>query len=421
MNELLYKRENYLSKLRGFYNSIDLIKVISGVRRCGKSSLMKLIYNELIENGVKKENITFINLDKRPYKDIQTSDKLEEIIDSIFERINGIKYLFIDEIQNIKNFEILINAYREEGDYSIFITGSNSYLLSGELATKLTGRYIEIEMTTLTFDEYIGLKKLYKKEIDSNLDLEFKKYIIEGGFPLAVRYDSYEDKYLYIKNLIDEIYKKDIKKNKKIKNKELFEKVKTYVINNFGAKMSIGSLSDYLSKLEGKKIRKETIYSYIKILENAKIISKCQRFDIKSKRSLNGEEKYYLSDLSFYFANNVDARINYGPVLENIVYNYFKSNGYEISIGKIGDLEIDFILRKKAYDYFYIQVCRTIDNGEYNDLGTPLVEEREYRPLEKIKDNYPKYVLSLDHLLQKRNGIIHLNLVDLLINKNNLF
>jgi len=419
MKELLYKREKYLSQLRGFYYDTSLIKVISGVRRCGKSSLMKIISEEIACNGVSRSNIVFINLDKRPYKSIKTSDKLEEIIDNSFKNIEGTKYLFIDEIQNVKDFEILINSYREEQEYSIFITGSNSYLLSGELATKLTGRYIEIEMTTLSFDEYIGLKKLLNKNINTNLDIEFENYIHEGGFPQAVRYDSYEDKYLYVKNLIDEIYLKDIKKNKKIKNKELFDKVKTYIINNFGSKTSINFLSNYLSNIEGIKVSKKTIYSYLEILENAKIINKCKRFDLKSKLSLNGEEKYYLSDLSFYFANNVDARINYGPVLENITYNYFKSKGYHISIGKIGNLEVDFILRNNINDYSYIQVARTIDNGIYNELGIPIVEEREYRSLEKIKDNYPKYVLTLDHLLQKRNGIKHLNLIDFLIKEEN--
>lgn len=412
----LYKRENYLSKIRGFYSDEDMIKVITGVRRCGKSSLMEMIVQELIESGVTEKNIIFIHLDKKPYKSIKKTEQLEALIDEKSDGVNGLKYLFIDEVQNVKNFEETINAYREEGDYSIFLTGSNSYLLSGELATKLTGRYIEFEMTTLSFYEYIGMKKFFKKNVDNDLEIEFNKYIIEGGFPLAVKYDAISDKQLYVKNIIDEIFKKDIKKNKRIKKPELFEKVKTYLINNFGATTSIKTLCEYLSEDANNKVRKDLIYKYIEILKNAKIINEVNRFDMKSKKSLNGDEKYYLSDLSFYFAQNVDNRINYGPVLENIVYNYAKSLGYQISIGKIGKLECDFILRNLQNDYSYVQVAKTIFNENYDENGKNKTEEREYAPLEKIADGYPKYLLTLDKIFQKRSGVKHLNIINLMLN-----
>ena len=188
-----------------------MIKVITGVRRCGKSSLMEMVCDEIIQKGVNPNNIIYIHLDRRPYKTVKTTEKLEEIIDAKVIGVDGIKYLFIDEVQNVKDFEETVNAYREEGDYSIFLTGSNSYLLSGELATKLTGRYIEFEMKTLTFDEYIGMKKLFDKSIDNDMEKEFIKYITEGGFPLAIKYDDYDDKMTYVDSVIDEIYKKDIK------------------------------------------------------------------------------------------------------------------------------------------------------------------------------------------------------------------
>lgn len=410
----LYKREFYLQKIRGFYSDDELIKVITGVRRCGKSSLMEMISEELRERGIAKDNIIFINLDKKPYKSIKTPEELEALIDRFCENVSGMKYLFIDEIQNVKNFEETINAYREEGDFSIFLTGSNSYLLSGELATKLTGRYIEFEMSTLSFNEYIGMKKYFEKECNPSMEIEFDNYIVEGGFPHSIKLDSFADKRLYVKSVIDEILKKDISQNKKIKNKALFQQIQTYVINNFGATMSIKGLCEYLTRTSKSTVRKETVYRYLSILENAKIISKCKRFDLKSKKSLNGEEKYYLADLSFYFCNNTDNRIEYGPVLENIVYNYARSHGYEVSIGKIGKLEVDFILRNMNMDYCYIQVARYIDNGNVDENGVNLTEEREYRPLEKIKDYYPKYVLTLDRLLQKRNGIKHENLIKLM-------
>jgi hypothetical protein len=386
----------------------------SGVRRCGKSSLMEMICNELLENGIAESNIIYIHLDSRQYKTVKTAEQLEKIIDEKCGNIKELKYLFIDEIQNVKGFEEVINAYREEGGYSIFVTGSNSYLLSGELATKLTGRYIEFEMSTLSFNEYIGMKKLYGVECDSNIEIEFDKYILEGGFPHAVKLKSFSDKRKYVKSVIDEIFEKDIRKNRTIKQKALFQLIQTYIINNFGATMSITKLCDYLTNTTKTPVRKETVYRYLSILENAKIISKCRRFDLKSKKSLNGEEKYYLADLSFYFCNNTDNRIEYGPVLENIVYNYAKSRGYEVSIGRIGKLEVDFILRDINMDYAYIQVARYIDNGNVDENGVNLTEEREYRPLEKIRDSYPKYVLTLDRLLQKRSGIKHENLIALM-------
>ncbi len=419
--EKLYKRELYLSKIRPFYKDEDMIKVLTGVRRCGKSSIMQLICNELIDNGVSKSNIVYINLDKRPYKSIKTQEQLEKVLDELFIGIEGIKYLFIDEIQNVKDFEESINAYREEGDYSIFITGSNSYMLSGEIATKLTGRYIEFKIGTLSFYEYIEMKKFFNKTINNDMNIEFTNYVLEGGFPLTIKYDDVESKKIYVQSVIDEIFEKDIKKNKKIRDKALFNQIQNYIINNFGSTTSVEGIREYLKNINGNKPGKNTIYNYLSVLENAKIISKCSRFDLKSKKSLNGEEKYYLTDLSFYFATNTDNRINYGPVLENIIYNYAVLNGYSISIGRIGRLEVDFIVRNIINNnYAYIQVAKTIDNGIVNDQGIPVTEEREYRPLESIKDNYPKYVLTLDYLLQQRNGIKHENIIKFMI-ENKLF
>lgn len=415
----IYFREKYLRKIRGFYHDTEMIKVITGVRRCGKSTLLKMIAEELLQVGIKEENIIFINLDKRPYSRVGHPEVLEEIIDEKTQYINGTKYLFIDEVQNVKDFERVINSFREEGDFSIFITGSNSYLLSGDLVTKLTGRYIEFPMTTLTFDEYVGMKKFLNLEVNPNSDQELIHYILEGGFPLTLQYQSLEDKRLYVSSVVDEIYDKDIKKNKKIRKKNIFEKVQTYIVNNFGTTTSVNALCDYLEK-NGDNVSKITVYNYLKILENAKIISKCERFDMKSKKSLNGEEKYYLTDLSFYFVKNTDNRINYGPVLENIVYNYLKSLGYKISIGKIGKLEVDFIIRNLVNDYAYIQVARTIDNDNYDENGKNITEEREYRPLESIPDGYSKYLLTMDRLLQKRSGIKHLNIVDMMLNNEEL-
>ena len=398
-----YKRERYLKKIRGFYDACDIIKVITGVRRCGKSSILMMVRDELIQKGVKEENIIFINLDKKGFMSIKTVYELEKVIDSRIKG-EGTKYLFIDEIQNVMGFETLVNAYREEGDISIFITGSNSYLLSGELMTKLTGRYLEFEVFPLCFDEYLGMKRFYGKEVDANPMLELNKYIVEGGFPRAVLLDGPEDKKAYAKGLVIEIFKKDIKRRVKIKDVESFEIVKRFVINNFGSTMSVKSIQEDMNK-QGVAITRPTVKKYISALVSAKILYECDRFDMKSKRSLSGEKKYYLADSSFYFSLNTDNRINYGPCLENIVYLYARSKDYDVSVGRIGRLECDFILRDAWMKYSYVQVAFTI-------LSSEATEDREYRPLETIRDNYPKYVMTTDYLLQKRNGIIHCNLMD---------
>ena len=399
----LYKRENYLKKIRGFYHSEDIIKVITGVRRCGKSSLMQIIADELRTSGISESNIIYLNLDKRGYRKIKTADQLDQLIaDNSFA--SGVKYLFIDEIQNVVDFEEVINGFREEGDYSIFITGSNSYLLSGELATKLTGRYIEFELFTLNFQEYEDMKRFYQKGTDSNPLVELNHYILEGGFPRTVLYDNILEKRTYVESVVKEIFEKDIRKRVKIKNREIFEMVRQFVINNFGSTISLNSLHDAMRK-NGILTGKATVSRYMKALVDAKILYECSRFDMKSKRSLNGEKKYYLSDMGFYYALNTDNRINYGPALENIVYIYSRSQGYAISVGRIGKLECDFILRDLEMNYSYVQVAYTIALSRET-------EDREYRSLEAIKDNYPKYVMTTDFLIQKRNGIKHVNLID---------
>ena len=399
----LFKRENYLRKIRGFYHASDIIKVITGVRRCGKSSLMQLIAEELHASGVEKDRIQFLNLDRREYRKIKTADQLDDLIAG-FPKTDEIRYLFIDEVQNVAEFEDVLNGYREDGGYSIFITGSNSYLLSGDLATKLTGRYIEIEIYPLTFDEYLQMKAFYGKPMDANLSVELNHYILEGGFPRSIQFDELSEKRSYTESVVSEIFEKDIRKRVKIRNKEAFEAVRHFIINNFGGTMSLSSLHQALKK-SGMVITRATVTKYINVLLDAKILYACDRFDMKSKRAIQGEKKYYLSDLSFYFCDNTDNRINYGPVLENLVYFYARSRGYSVSVGRIGRLECDFILRSRDMNYSYAQVAYTI--GESRET-----EEREYRPLESIRDNYPKYLLTTDYLLQKRNGILHVNLMD---------
>lgn len=398
-----YPRENYLNKIRDFYHATDIIKVITGVRRCGKSCLMETIACELKKSGIPADNIIYFDLDSKDYNKILKPDQLEGLIEKV-SSVNGTKYLFIDEVQNVEGFETVLNGFRGTNEWSIFITGSNSYLLSGELMTKLTGRYIEFEMFPLSFEEYEDIKKFYGKEIAPDRQEELQNYILEGGFPRTILLENMAAKRRYVQSVIDEIFEKDIRRRLKIRNKSTFEIVQKYIINNFGATTSLKSLKKAIEQI-GTPISEATIARYINALLDAKILYECPRFDMKSKKSLSGEKKYYLSDTSFYYVQNTDNRINFGPILENITYIYARSHDYSVSVGRIGKLECDFILRDNDMRYSYVQVAYTIALSKDT-------EDREYRPLESIKDNYPKYVVTADSLLQNRNGIEHINIVD---------
>ncbi len=266
-----------------------MIKVITGVRRCGKSCLMATIVEEIRERGVDEAHIAYLDLDKRPYRMVKTAARLEQLIDEKTPP-TGTTYVFIDEIQNVEGFEEVINSFREEGRHSIFITGSNSYLLSGELVTKLTGRYLEFEMFPLTFDEYLGMKVFFGKGISANIVEEFDRYLREGGFPKAVQYDTADDRRTYITGVISEIFEKDIRRRVKIRHLSVFQKVQTYLINNFGATTNLPRILGALEK-DGIKIKRETLNRYVDILKDAKILYECSRFDLKSRKSISGGQK----------------------------------------------------------------------------------------------------------------------------------
>ena len=237
--------------------------------------------------------------------------------------------------------------------------------------------------------------------------MELTNYILEGGFPRTVLFDDLQAKREYTRNVVNEIFNKDIKKRNKIKDKANFETVRNYVINNYGAYTSVKAIYEALKK-NGVSISRGTVANYIQILLDAKILYQCNRFDMKSKKSLQGDRKYYLADLSFFFSQNVDNRLNYGPSLENIAYLYFVSNNYATGVGRIGKYECDFILRDSNINYSYVQVSYSIADRD--------TEEREYRSLENIRDFYPKYLLTTDYLLQNRNGIHHLNIIEFMKN-----
>ena len=410
----VYPREKYLKKIHPFYDS-DIIKVITGIRRCGKSFILKAIMNELIDRGIPKTQIIYIPLDRRGYKNIKTSEELETKIESMLGDDENY-YLFIDEVQNVFGFESVIHAYAEEG-YSIFLTGSNSYLLSDEISTKLTGRYLNFETFTLDFSEYLEMKRFFKKKIDQDIYVEFEEYILNGGFPKTIEFDDIQARQTYTRGIISEIFEKDVKTRKRISNVPVYERVQSFLLNNYSAPFSLSNLLECLEK-EGYKTKATTVRGYIEDLKKAKIIYECNRFDLKSKKSLRREQKYYLSDLAIYFAMNTDNRLSYGPSLENMVYLYLASQDYQISIGKIGKLECDFITRNTSGDYAYIQVTYTMQGEDIK--ATERIKEREYRPFRKIRDGYPRYIVSLDRFRDQQEGVHHINAIDLFLGKEKI-
>ncbi len=410
----VYPREKYLSKIRPFYHS-DIIKVITGIRRCGKSFILKAIMNELLSEGISKTQIIYIPLDRRGYKHIKTAEELEEIIESMLGDEENY-YLFIDEVQNVFGFESVINAYAEEG-YSIFLTGSNSYLLSDEISTKLTGRYLNFETFTLDFSEYLAMKRFFEKDINQDMYLEFEEYILNGGFPKTLEFDDIYTRQTYTRGIISEIFEKDVKTRKRISNVPVYERVQAFLLNNYSSPFSLNNLLECLEK-EGYRTKATTVRGYIEDLKKAKIVYECNRFDLKSKKAVKRDQKYYLSDLAIYYAMNIDNRLSFGPSLENIVYLYLASHDYQISIGKIGKLECDFITRSKSGDYAYIQVTYTLQGEDIK--ATERIKEREYRPFREIRDGYPRYIISLDKFRDQQEGVHHINAIDLFLGKEKI-
>lgn len=410
----VYPREKYLNKIRPFYDS-DIIKVITGIRRCGKSFILRSIMNELLERGIEEKQIIYIPLDRRGYKNIKTPEELELKIESMLGKEDKY-YLFIDEIQNVFGFESVVHAYAEEG-YSIFITGSNSYLLSDEISTKLTGRYLNFETFTLDFSEYLDMKSFFKKDINQDLYLEFEEYVVNGGFPKTLEFDDIPTRQAYTREIITEIFEKDVKTRKKIRNVPVYERVQAFLLNNYSAPFSLNNLLKCL-EMEGYKTKATTVRGYIEDLKKAKIVYECNRFDLKSKTAIKRDQKYYLSDMAIYFAMNTDNRLSFGPSLENIVYLYLASHDYQISIGKIGKLECDFIVRKKNGDYAYIQVAYTLQGEDIK--ATEHIKEREYRPFREIRDGYPRYIISLDKFRDQQEGVHHINAIDLFLGKEKI-
>ena len=400
----MIKRKFYLEKIVKLIDTED-IKVITGVRRCGKTVLLKQIIDELENRGIASENIIYMSFESSKYKNIRNDDDLDEFIFSKTNNLNGKIYLLFDEIQEVKNWEVSLNSYRVDLECDIYITGSNSQLLSGELATLISGRYISINMLPFSFKELIQ----YYDEMHENIDeiKLFEQYLSYGGFPGLLNYENEEkEKYLY--DLYSTIVLNDILYKNKVKDLDLLERLMEFMISNIGQLFSANSISKYI-KNENRKTTPHTIINYMDYARNAFIFYQIKRENIKQKRKLLISDKYYLVDSGFYFIFNGSTQRNWGQLLENIVFLELIRQGYSITIGKIQDLEVDFVCRK-ANQIKYIQVSQSI-----LDENT---RKREFKSLEKISDSYPKYVISMDSFDFSANGIIHLNIIDFLKSEN---
>ncbi len=399
----MVKREMYLQQIRPFYNS-EMIKVITGIRRCGKSTIMKQIIEEIKENGVSEQQIIYVNFEDYKYRRISNADSLYEYIEEKI-RNNQKYYLFFDEIQNVDEFELVINSFRATHDVSIFITGSNSRLLSGELATYLSGRTISFRVMPFNFKEYCEFKteeqpgKSYEELLD--------EYMQWGGFPLVCKEKEDSSKEVILSNIYDSVVLKDIIMRNKIASPIALEKVLDYVVANSSTTISGNAIAEVLSE-DGQSVSAPTVYDYLRYITEACVCDKVSRYDIRGKKILSHEEKTYVCDLGFFHIKKNRVKDEYNYIVETICYNELIARGYKVYIGKTYKGEVDFIAQK-GEEKFYIQAAYLLSNEQ--------VVEREFGAYDNINDNYPKYVITLDRVPLSRDGIIHLNLIDFLLGK----
>ena len=398
----MIKRELYLNQIGRLIDK-DPIKIITGVRRSGKTYLLKSIQEELKSRGVADENIFLISFESMKYNKIENFNQLDECIIDLTKNTNGKLYLLFDEIQNVKNWEKSINAYRVDFNCDIYITGSNSELLSGEMATLISGRYYQINIYPFSFVEFVQYKKEIEKNDVSNLEELFNEYVEYGGMP-PIQQVATQDKYSYLGDIYNTILLKDIIARHNIRNTDMLNHILDYVIMNLGKNFSATNIAKYM-KHEGRKISKDTILDYLLYSKNACFIHQAPREDIKGKKVLQHNEKYFLVDHSFYQVKYGDIE-NIGSILENIVYIELLRRGYDVKVGIINEKEIDFVCTKDK-EKIYIQVSYQLNNDE--------TIEREFSGLAQINDNFDKYVLSMDKLDFSRNGLKHRNIIDFLI------
>ncbi len=402
----LVKRKRYLKTL-GAYLGKPLIKVILGMRRTGKSSIIKLLIADLLERGVPEENIIYINKESLEFEEIETYKDLYSYVVKNFKSTGGQKYIFIDEVQEIKEWEKVVVSFLAEGIGDVVISGSNSRLLSGELATFLSGRYVEIPVYPLTFNEFLEFRKKFGKKKKLATEECFREFLKYGGLP-GIHYLPFNDEvvFQYLNSVLNTILYKDVITRFKIRDTALFDKIVRYLFDNIGNVTTAKRIADYF-RSQRISVAVDTVLNYIRCIESALLIRRVYKYDIKGRRYLEFYEKIYLSDVGLRngFIGYKEKDIN--GVLENIVYNELIARGYKVYVGKLNGFEIDFVAEKHG-ETKYIQVCYL--------LAEESTIQREFGNLQKIKDNYEKIVVSMDKFFIKElKGIKHIYLIDFLL------
>ena len=376
-------RKRYMDKILPFVGS-PFVKILTGVRRCGKSTILLMLREELLKKGIPSEQLLFYRFDSLENEEIRTASRLYREIKA--QLVPGKKsYIFLDEIQEVADWEKAVNSLMTDFSVDIYVTGSNSRMMSSEISTYLTGRYISFRIFPLSFEEYLAFRRAYAEPGD--IYAEFGRFVCTGGFP-AIHQREYtpDEVYTVVKDIYNSTIFTDIVKRNQIRKVDQLERVVKYVFSNVGQTFSAPSISKYL-KNEKRSLDTETIYTYLNKLENAYILHRCSRFDIKGKEILKTQEKFYLADTSFRFAVLGYDENAVSAMLENIVYLELLRRGYEVHVGKLGQTEIDFVATRRE-EKLYIQI------SEKN--GSSETREREYGNLLSVPDNYPKYVLRTD-------------------------
>ena len=395
-------RESYLKRIRPFYE-MDLIKVIVGIRRSGKSVLLNQIQDELVETGVEVSKIIYLNFEDLENSFIENEMDLHRYVK---ERIEDHQkyYLFFDEIQNVMNFEKAINSFKATLNCSIFITGSNAKLLSGELATHLSGRYVSFLVLPFSFNEYCEINAIDKDQIPDNIFFEYLNY---GGMPQRFLMKTESETKVYLKDLYNSIVLIDIVQRSKIKDIDTLNRIVEYMVMNTSQIFSAKSISKYFESVN-RKVSTETLYAYLDFITSSLIMNKAVRYDIRGKQVLTRSDKYYLTDLGLSKINNTGFKTDIGALIENVIYNELIYRGYEVYVGKTTNGEIDFVVMDgDQRSYYQVAYLLTDEN----------VVKREFGAYEAINDNFPKYVLSLDKFDFSRNGIKHVNIIDFLLGR----
>lgn len=402
----MIQREHYMKVLRAYRNK-PVVKVLTGLRRAGKSSLLVLLQDELLASGISPDRIIKINYDNMDFFDLRDARSLHHYLR---EKIvaDDRYYILIDEIQECDGWEQVVNSLLSAGKHDIYITGSNSHLLSSDLATYIAGRYVEIPVSTLSFAEVLEFRKAHSQGHVGNMTEEINQYIRTGGFPLVhLSPGSFDEIYRLVKDIYSSAVLRDVVQRFNIRNVDLLERVIHFVFDNIGNIISARNIADYF-KSQHRKVDQSTIYHYLNALSDAFIINRIRRYDIQGKEILQTNEKYYLGDVSLaYAAFGYKDRMISG-ILENIVLLELQRRGYSVYVGKLGDKEIDFVAEKQN-EKLYVQVAFKITDAESTI-------NREFAPLLTIKDQYPKYVVTMDDFWQDNiEGVRHVYLPDFLL------